>query len=284
MARIAIVTGGGDGIGLGIATSLAGAGYDLAIWEVRDEVGRASAERLAAEHGVRAVALHCDVSKQDQVEAATAATVDALGVPHLLVNNAGITRIGRLEDVSLADWQAVIDVNLTGVFLCTQVVGRHLLAAGQGSIVNVASVSGQLPQVYRPGYSPSKAGVILLTQVTALEWGPRGVRCNAISPGQVWTSHSAAVYQQPELYEARRRQVPLKRIADATEMGDAVVYLASDQASYVNGVNLHVDAGLSLTMMGRMPTTGPDGTTVLPEEMYTEAVPRPGAQQGTAAR
>jgi NAD(P)-dependent dehydrogenase (short-subunit alcohol dehydrogenase family) len=280
MGRTAIVTGGGDGIGLGIAMQLARAGYRVALWEVREDVGRAAAERIAADHGVEARAFGCDVSRADQVERATAATVEALGTPHLLVNNAGITRIGRLEEVSLADWQAVIDVNLTGAFLCTQAVGRRLLAAGRGVIVNVASVSASIPQVYRPGYSPSKAGLVALTQVTALEWGPRGVRCNAISPGQVWTSHSANVYEQPDMYEARRRQVPLKRIADAAEMGDAVVYLASDQASYVNGVNLHVDAGLSLTMMGRMPTTGPDGTTVRPEEMYSEAVARPGAAPG----
>jgi NAD(P)-dependent dehydrogenase (short-subunit alcohol dehydrogenase family) len=276
MGKVAIVTGGGEGIGLGIAASLAGAGYDLALWEVREDVGRSAAQRLEREHKVRAIAIRCDVAKQDQVLAATDETVKALGTPDLLVNNAGITRIGRLEDAKLADWQAVVDVNLTGVFLCTQAVGRHMLAARRGSIVNIASVSGVLPQVYRPAYSPTKAGVIALTQVTALEWGPRGVRCNALSPGQVRTSHSAAVYAEPENYEARRMQVPLKRIADATEMGSVVVFLASDAASYVNGVNLMVDAGLSLTMMGRMPTTGPDGVTVRPEEMYTEPVPRPG--------
>jgi NAD(P)-dependent dehydrogenase (short-subunit alcohol dehydrogenase family) len=280
MGRVAIVTGGGDGIGLGIATSLAAAGYDLALWELREDVGKASAARLAAERDIRAVAIRCDVADQSQVLAATNETVKALGVPEVLVNNAGITRIGRLEDVPLADWQAVIDVNLTGVFLCTQAVGRHLLAAGRGSIINIASVSAGIPQVYRPGYSPTKAGVVALTQVTALEWGPRGVRCNAISPGQVVTSHSAAVYAEPENYELRRLQIPLKRVADPTEMGSVVVFLASEAASYVNGVNLLVDAGLSLTMMGRMPTTGPGGVTVKPEEMYTRPVPRPGQAQG----
>jgi NAD(P)-dependent dehydrogenase (short-subunit alcohol dehydrogenase family) len=283
-ARVAVVTGGGDGIGAGIATCIARAGYDLAIWEVREDVGRASAEQLAQEHAVRVVSIRCDVSKQDEVLAATEATVARLGRPYALVNNAGITRVGRMEDVSLADWQAVIDVNLTGVFLCTQAVGRHMLEAGQGAIVNIASVSGEIPQLYRPAYSPTKAGVILLTQVIALEWGPRGVRCNALSPGQVWTSHSNAVYQQPEMYEVRRKQVPLKRIADPIEMGDAAVYLLSDQASYINGVNLKVDAGLSLTMQAHMPTTGPDGDTVRPVDMYSDPVPRPGTQEGTADR
>jgi NAD(P)-dependent dehydrogenase (short-subunit alcohol dehydrogenase family) len=286
MGKVAIITGGGDGIGYGIATSLAQAGYDLAIWDIRPEVGEAAAQRLAREHGVRTLATATDVASPDQVEAATGAAVEGLGTPYLLVNNAGITRIGRMEDATVADWKAVIDVNLTGVFLCTQSVGRHLVKAGEGAIVNIASVSALTPQVYRPGYSASKAGVVALTQVTALEWGPRGVRCNALSPGQVWTSHSAAVYAVPEMYEERRRQVPLKRIADATEMGTAVVFLASPAASYVNGINLVVDGGLHLTMQGRMPTMGPDGVVVRPEEMYTEATkgPQGGPQVGTATR
>ncbi len=152
MGKVAIVTGGGDGIGYGIATSLAQEGYDLALWDVRAEVGQAAAKKLAAEHGVRTLAVTTDVAKADQVEAATKATVEGLGTPYLLVNNAGITRIGRMEDVKLADWQAVIDVNLTGVFLCTQAVGRHMLAAREGVIVNIASVSALTPQVYRPAY------------------------------------------------------------------------------------------------------------------------------------
>ena len=286
MGKVAIITGGGDGIGFGIATSLGEAGYDLALWDVRAEVGEDAAEKLGQAHGVRAIAVTTDVAKADQVEAATLKTVEALGTPYLLVNNAGITRIGRLEDTKPADWQAVIDVNLTGVFLCTQAVGRRMLDAREGVIVNIASVSALTPQVYRPGYSPSKAGVVALTQVTALEWGPRGVRCNAISPGQVWTSHSAAVYAVPEMYEERRRQVPLKRIAAATEMGSAIVFLASPAASYVNGINLVVDGGLHLTMQGRMPTMGPDGVIVRPEEMYTEPTkgPHGESQVGTALR
>jgi NAD(P)-dependent dehydrogenase (short-subunit alcohol dehydrogenase family) len=286
MGKVAIITGGGDGIGFGIATSLGQAGYDLALWDVRAEVGEAAAKRLADEHGVRTLATATDVSKADQVEAATRAVVDGLGVPYLLVNNAGITRIGRMEDAKLSDWQAVIDVNLTGVFICTQAVGRRMLEAGEGVIVNIASVSAATPQVYRPGYSATKAGVVALTQVTAVEWGPRGIRCCAINPGQVWTSHSAAVYENPEMYDERRRQVPLKRIAAATEMGTAVVFLASEGASYVNGINLFVDGGLHLTMQGRMLTMGPDGVVVRPEEMYTEPTkgPQGGSQVGTATR
>src|SRR5262245_37094502 len=122
MGKVAIVTGGGDGIGYGIATSLARAGYDLAIWDVRGEVGDAAARRLAEEHGARTMATATDVSEAGQVAAATRSVVDGLGTPHLLVNNAGITRIGRMEDATLADWRAVIDVNLTGVYICTQAV------------------------------------------------------------------------------------------------------------------------------------------------------------------
>lgn len=262
--RVAIVTGGGGGIGLGIAASLSEAGHDVAIWDVREAAAQEAAEALAAK-GRRSIGVACDVSKQDQVQAATAAVVDQLGVPYLLVNNAGVSRIGRLEDAELADWQAVLDVNLTGVFLCTQAVGREMLAAGNGCIVNVASVSGRVPQVFRPAYSVTKAGVILLTQLTALEWGPRGVRCNSISPGMVWTGLGGAVYDVPQLLQERQCQIPLKRLAEPAEMGSVVVFLASDAAAYVNGVDLPVDGGLLLTMLNRLPTIGPDGTVVHPE-------------------
>src|SRR4051794_5352526 len=163
MGKVAIITGGGDGIGFGVATSLAEAGYDLALWDVRADVGSAAASKLAKEHGVKALSVATDVAKADQVEAATQQTVKDLGTPFLLVNNAGITRIGRMEDAKLSDWQAVIDVNLTGVFLCTQSVGRRMLEAREGVIVNIASVSALTPQLYRPGYSASKAGVVALT-------------------------------------------------------------------------------------------------------------------------
>lgn len=271
--KVAIVTGGGAGIGLGIASALAEAGYDLALLDVNEGTAKEAAAKFARGAG-RVLPLQCDVSKKADVGSAVAIAVAELGVPNLLVNNAGISRAARLEDLGLDEWNAVLGVNLTGVLLCTQAVGRHMLAAGRGSIVNVASQAGSIPAVFRASYCASKAGVILLTKTTALEWGPRGVRCNCISPGMVWTSISGPIYGVPELLEERRRAVPIKRLADPKEIGAAVVFLASAAASYVNGVDLPVDAGLRLTTLNHLPAIGPDGDVVRPE-----LISYPGAAQ-----
>lgn len=257
--RVAVVTGAGSGIGKGTAQCLADAGYDIAIWEVRPEAGKATAEELRAKR-VRTLSLVCDVSSQESVTAAAAATRAELGVPYVLVNNAGINRPERLEDLALDDWNRVIAVDLTGVFLCMQEVGRAMLELGRGCIVNIASVAAIHPTSYFGAYSPAKAGVVQLTNMAALEWGPRGVRCNAICPGQVRTELSAPAYANPDVAEQRRKVVPLKRIATATEMGSVVAFLASEAASYINGATLVVDGGFSVSLMEHIPRPGPGGT------------------------
>ena len=269
MGEVAVITGGAGGIAFGIASALVRAGYDVALWDTRGDLAKASADRLAAA-GARSMGRQCDVTSVDGVKAATRATVDALGPPNLLVNNAGITRSGHLETMALADWQLVIDVNLTGTFVCTQVVGRHLLDSGRASIVNVASISGLVPSPFRAAYNASKAAIVALTQTVALEWGPRGVRCNAISPGPVRTAMTESAYQSPELFEERRLHVPLKRLGLPDEMGAAVVYLASEGASFINGANLVVDGGLSINGFGGVPILGPSDQVVRPDELYVE--------------
>jgi glucose 1-dehydrogenase len=257
--KVAVVTGAGSGIGRGTAQCLAEAGYDIAVWEVRPQAGDAAADELRS-MGVRAISIVCDVSSQESVAAAAAATRAELGVPHVLVNNAGINRPARLEDLALEDWDRVIAVDLTGVFICMKEVGRAMLELGRGCIVNIASVAALHPTSYFGAYSPAKAGVVLLTNMAALEWGPRGVRSNALCPGQVRTELSEYAYAIPEVYEQRRNVVPMKRIAAATEMGSVVAFLASDAASYVNGATIVVDGGFSISLMEHIPRTGPGGT------------------------
>lgn len=265
-SKVAVVTGGGRGIGRGIVDCFADAGYAVGIWDIKRELAESAAAEVKA-RGVPAIGVSCDISDPKAVSEATEAVVSNLGRPTVLVNNAGITRIGRIEDVSLQDWEATIRVNLTGVLVCTQVVGRHMLAAGSGSIVNIASGSGSVPQVYRGAYSPSKAGVILLTKLVAIEWASRGVRCNAISPGPVPTAHSEAVYRLPELADIKRRSVPLRRLGIPKEIGAAAVFLASDEASFITGIDLPVDGGLSMTRATWYnPTMGPDGEIIKPAE------------------
>jgi NAD(P)-dependent dehydrogenase (short-subunit alcohol dehydrogenase family) len=266
-SQVAVVTGGADGIGLGIAECLAEAAYDIAVWDIRGDLAEEAAVGIAA-RGVRAVGLQCDVSQESSVREALVNTRAKLGSPAVLVNNAGSSRRGRLEDVSLEDWQFTIGVNLTGPFLCTREVGRDMLEAGSGAIVNVASISSRIPTVFRGAYSPSKAGLVALTQVTALEWGPRGIRCNAVSPAQVRTRGAEPVYAIPELLEERRRMVPLHRISTPKDIGRAVAFLASDAASYITGTVLEVDGGFTLTTMWNWPSLGADGEIVRPAALY----------------
>jgi len=259
VAGVAIVTGASRGIGVGIATELARAGYDVALWARDAESITELAATLTRNHGLRSLAVECDVRDEASVVAATDAVVAALGVPTALVNNAAVSRRHRLEDLSTEDWDDVIGTNLRGPFLCTRTVGRHMLAAGRGAIVNVASVAASVPQPFFGAYSPGKAGLVALTTQTAVEWGGRGVRCNAISPGFVPTAASATVYADPDLRAQRQAMVPVGRLGTPEDMGRAVVFLVSDQASYVNGVNLFVDGGFSRTLIDQVPALGPDG-------------------------
>jgi NAD(P)-dependent dehydrogenase (short-subunit alcohol dehydrogenase family) len=256
---VAVVTGASRGIGAGIAIELARAGFDVALWARDVEATATLADSLVTEHGVRSLATCCDVRDEASVAAACAVVVGELGAPTLLVNNAAASRRARLEDLPVEEWDDVVRTNLRGPFVCTKHVGRYMLEEGRGCIVNIASVSGSVPQPYFGAYSATKAGLVALTRQTAVEWGGRGVRCNAISPGFVPTATSAAVYADPALRAEREAFVPLGRLGTTSDIGRAVVFLASDNASYINGVNLFVDGGLSLSLIDQIPALGPDG-------------------------
>ena len=256
--RVAVVTGAGRGIGLGIAQCLVKAGYRVALWD-RDEAGAQAAAAALCEQGHHAIGLGCDVSSVDDVERAAALSEQALGVPYLLVNNAGIRHRAKLEDLARKDWDYEVAVNLSGAFQCTQTIGRRMLAQGAGVIVNISSMASYIGHVLRGAYSPTKAGLVGLTNLTAVEWGPRGIRCNAISPGIIVTPAHEAIYSNTESAEGRRKFVPLGRLGDPSDIGDVIVFLASDAGRYVNGVNLPVDGGSSQTLISMMPTLDPQG-------------------------
>lgn len=256
--QLAIVTGAARGIGASIAERLAAAGYAIALWDYDGTGADARASELAAK-GYRTISARCDVSDAAQVEAATKAAEDAFGIPFLLVNNAATRHRVPLEDLPRASWDREIATNLTGVFQCTQTVGRRMLAAGRGAIVNIASMSGSFGQAVRGAYTPSKAGVIGLTSLTAVEWGGRGIRCNAISPGMIVTPAHTETYANEAIRKGREAMVPMRRMGDGTDIADAVVFLASDAARYINGVNLPVDGGVSKALVALMPMTSPNG-------------------------
>ena len=262
--KLAIVTGSARGIGADIATRLAVAGYAVAIWDY-DGDGAVSHATALTTAGHKAMPARVDVADAAQVEAATAAAEAAFGIPHVLVNNAATRHRQPLESLLRASWDREIATNLTGVFQCTQTVGRRMLEAGRGSIVNIASMSGSFGQAMRGAYTPSKAGVIGLTSLTAVEWGGRGIRCNAISPGMIQTPVHAEAYSNAEVVDARVAMVPLGRVGDGSDIADVVAFLVSDAARYINGANIPVDGGITKALVALMPLANANGevTTTL---------------------
>jgi NAD(P)-dependent dehydrogenase (short-subunit alcohol dehydrogenase family) len=255
--RIAVVTGAGGGVGRAVALSLARAGVRVAGID-RDERGlevtRAELRELGGGHVVAA----CDTTSAESVAAVATTIEKSLGPCHLLVNTAGILRPGALENLSLAEWNAVLSVNLTGYFLCAQVFGRQMRELGRGSLVHVASIAASHAQGLSGAYSVSKAGVVMLSRQLASEWGPLGVRSNVVSPGMIITPMSQSFYDTPGITERRTAVVPARRIGLPQDIADAILFLASDRSSYVNGDEITVDGGYVRTLMNLVPRPGFD--------------------------
>jgi len=155
----------------------------------------------------------------------------------------------RLEDVSIEDWRAVVDVNLTGTFVVTQRVGRRMIANGGGSIVSIGSIASQAWTVGGAGYPPTKAGIAMLMQGAAIEWGPHGIRANTVSPGYTQTPMTSPIFADPVSGGPRLARVALGRIAQPSEIADVVLYLCSPQASYLTGQNIVVDGGVTISSL-----------------------------------
>jgi NAD(P)-dependent dehydrogenase (short-subunit alcohol dehydrogenase family) len=253
--RVCVVTGGGGGIGRATALSFAQAGGRVAAIDLDErglEVTREELARLGAEH----VIARCDTSDVESVTSASATIEQSLGPCHVLVNTAAVLRPGALDTLSLAEWNAVLAVNLTGYFVCAQVFGRQMRALGRGSLVHVASIAGSNAQGQSGAYSVSKAGVIMLSRQLANEWGPHGIRSNVVSPGMVITPMSQSFYDTPGVPERRAAVVPMRRVGMPQDMADAILFLASDRASYVNGDEITVDGGYTNMLMNLVPRPG----------------------------
>ena len=253
--RVCVVTGGGGGIGRATALSLAQAGARVAAIDL-DERGLDVTATELRELGAGHFTGRCDTSSTESVTAVSEAVEKALGPAGVLVNAAAVLRPGGLEKLSLAEWNAVLSINLTGYFLCAQVFGRQMRALGRGSLVHVASIAGSHAQGQSGAYSVSKAGVIMLSRQLASEWGPKGIRSNVVSPGMVITPMSQAFYDTPGVTERRSAVVPLRRVGMPQDIADAILYLASDRASYVNGEEILVDGGYANMLMNLVPRPG----------------------------
>ena len=250
----ALVTGASSGIGRAIAVALGHAGADVA---VNYRSGPAEAEAAADEIracGTKAVTVQADVSREDQVEAMFAQACEAFGTVDIVVNNAGLQQDAPFHDMTLKQWNRVIDVNLTGQFLCARAAVREFMRRGvrtevsqaAGKIICISSVHDIIPWAGHVNYAASKGGVMLMMKSIAQEVAPHRIRVNSISPGAVRTPINAEAWQTPEAYGALMKLVPYKRIGEPEDIARTAVWLASDQSDYITGATIYVDGGMTL--------------------------------------
>jgi len=244
--KVAVITGGARGLGLSMARALARHGVRVGLVDLLAEVEH-SAEAVTRELGVDAVGVTADVTAADDVAAAFARVADALGSPSLLVNAAGITVWEDSLDVSPESWRRVIDINVTGTFLCCQAFGRACRDGGHpGVIVNVSSMSGRVVNVpqHQTSYNASKAAVDQLTKSLAVEWADLGVRLNAIAPGYFLSDMTRQFTEaNPELADRWRAMIPVGRMGEPPDLDALVVFLCSDASAYVVGQSVVIDGG-----------------------------------------
>ena len=245
--KTAVVTGAGQGLGEAMALALAGAGADVVLADLRPDTAETVAARIR-EGGRQALVVQADVSKADQVGRLAAEATERFGKVDILVNNAGISRRAPSVEMTLADWQAVIDVNLTGVFLCCQAFAKGMLERRHGKIINTASMSALIVNrdVPQAPYYASKAGVVMLTKALAAEWAPFHVNVNAIAPGYMSTPLNTGFLADPARAAQWTDTTPAGRIGEPSDLAGAVVYLASAASDFVTGQLLTVDGGFTL--------------------------------------
>jgi NAD(P)-dependent dehydrogenase (short-subunit alcohol dehydrogenase family) len=244
--QVAIVTGSGTGLGRGIAQQLADAGASIAVLEIDGESAEVAARELA-EAGVEARAYRTNVAVSKEVDDAFAAVVSDFGRLDIVVNNAGISRVGpHTQDVTDEDWHDSIAVMQSGVFFCMRAAGRIMVPQKSGSVVNISSIRGFSPNPGRMTYCAPKAAVIMMTQIAAGEWAPDGVRVNAIAPGvlrtPMWDADVARGAIDEQFYVDT---VPMHRLGMPSEVGKLVVFLCSDDAAYITGSVHTIDGALT---------------------------------------
>ncbi len=249
-APVAVITGGARGIGLAVAQWFLNQGHRVALWDI-DAVTLLATDKTLNDPN-RVLVVHCDVSRPEQVAAATEQTAAHFGRIDALVNNAGVAVFKPIGQTTFEDWQTVLATNLNGPFLCTQAIAPVMLKTGGGAVVNIASISGLRASTLRVAYGTSKAALIHLTKQQATELGTVGIRVNAIAPGPVETEmaklvHSVAI--RSDYHDV----IPLERYGSTEEIANAVGFLCSSAASYINGQVLAVDGGFDAAGVG-LPT------------------------------
>lgn len=252
--QTALVTGANSGIGQGVALALGQAGADVVVnYVTRPEAAETVVQDLKRE-GVRAYSHPCDVTKEKEVQDMFARMKAEFGTIDILVNNAGIQQDAAIDQMTLAQWQRVIDVNLTGQFLCAREAIREFkrrgvrpdISVASGKIICISSVHDVIPWAGHVNYAASKGGISMMMKSIAQEVAPAHIRVNSVSPGAVRTPINMAAWSTPEAYHELMKLIPYKRIGEPADIGRAVVWLASDDSDYVHGATIYVDGGMTL--------------------------------------
>ncbi|MFZ0844937.1 MAG: glucose 1-dehydrogenase [Pseudolabrys sp.] len=237
--KVALITGGGRGIGRDIALAYAREGAHVVV----NDVDALTAAATSKEIGGRSIGVAADVAKSADIARLVDETIKAFGRIDILVNNAMKIVPGKLEALPEAAWDTTMNIGLKGAFLVSQAAAKHMIAQKSGCIVNIASIAGLFPYNWAGAYSVVKAGLIMLTKLQAVEWAPYGIRANAITPGYIRTPGTEAMYVDPEIYEGRRKGVPMGRVGTGDDIAGPAIFLASDDAQYSTGSVVGADGG-----------------------------------------
>ncbi len=252
--QTALVTGANSGIGEGVAIALGAAGANVVVnYVVNPESANAVADQIKSAGGV-AVAIQADVSKEEEVISMFQQAVQQFGTVDILVNNAGLQRDSKFHEMTLAQWQKVIDVNLTGQFLCAREAIREFLKRGVvpersaacGKIICMSSVHELIPWGGHANYATSKGGIKMLMQTLAQEYGADKIRVNSICPGAIKTPINQSAWETPEAYDSLMKLVPYNRIGVTQDIGKLAVFLASDDSDYITGASIFIDGGMTV--------------------------------------
>jgi len=250
----AIVTGASSGIGKAVAIALAAAGAEVAVNYVGGEAPAQEVVNTISAAGGKAIAVQCDVSNEDQVVAMFQQTIKELGTVDILINNAGLQKDAAIDEMTLAQWNTVIGVNLTGQFLCAREAVKEFKRRGvkkdvsvsAGKIICISSVHEVIPWAGHANYAASKGGVMLMMKSIAQEVAPHRIRVNSVCPGAIRTPINTSAWNTPEAYASLMTLIPYKRIGEPEDIGRVTAFLASDVADYINGTSIFVDGGMCL--------------------------------------
>jgi NAD(P)-dependent dehydrogenase (short-subunit alcohol dehydrogenase family) len=246
--KTSIVTGGARGLGKAMACAFASFGANIVLIDQEIESARDTASEIEQEYSVRCAAFHGDVTNETEIEQVIHTVVKEFGRIDILLNNAGILKRGPVEEMTVSDWNAVMNVNLNGVFICSKQAAKHMIKQGGGSIINIASMSGIIvntPQT-QAAYNTSKAAVVMATKSFASEWAPHNIRVNGIAPGYMKTSMAGPEYEPGGEYYHLLDLIPMKRLGKPEELGGLAVFLASDASSYMTGETVLIDGGYTI--------------------------------------